>query len=172
MKYRKDFVFGIILAAFSIFYIISASKIKIFTGPGAAPINARAIPYMWGVILLILSIILIIRGVKGTRQSGDIAESATFSGEKKKQTVIEYLSESKEIWLTFLFLGIYIALLKPVGFLLMTIIYIFAESMLLSKREERNWKLSLGLAVFCAVLIDYIFIRVFFILLPHGILGF
>lgn len=58
---HTDFILGIALCVTSLAYLLSARKIIAFTGPGAAPLDAKAIPYMWGGILFLLGISLIVR---------------------------------------------------------------------------------------------------------------
>ncbi len=64
MEYKKNLIPGIVLTIFSIIYLVLTSQIKKFSGLGSDPLGARAIPYLWGISLLVLSLILVVRGIK------------------------------------------------------------------------------------------------------------
>lgn len=167
MKFNKDTLPGIVLGVLAIGYLAMTTQIKVFTGPGAAPLSARAIPYMWGFILLMLSVLLILRGMRQGKE-----KSAIDSGSQNSFSPKRFYLDNHEVILTFLFLGVYIALLKPIGFLIMSAAYIFAESLVLSKRRNWNLVFSLILGIVVACVIDFVFVRMLGVMLPKGILSF
>ena len=59
---KGDLITGIIATIFSIFYLSQTYSIKIFGGADAIA-DARTIPKIWGISLLVLSIMLIIRSL-------------------------------------------------------------------------------------------------------------
>ena len=59
---KGDLITGIIATIFSIFYLSQTYSIKIFGGADAIA-DARTIPKIWGIGLLVLSIMLIIRSL-------------------------------------------------------------------------------------------------------------
>ena len=59
---KNDLITGIVTAIFSIFYLSQTFSIKIFGGSDAVA-DARTIPKVWGIGLLILSVILICRSI-------------------------------------------------------------------------------------------------------------
>ena len=63
-KGRNDLFSGIVLSAFSIAYLIGATRIKIPKMLSSSFLNASSVPKLWGTLLLILGIILVIRGVR------------------------------------------------------------------------------------------------------------
>ena len=168
MQYRKDIISGAVIGVFSVIYLALISDISIFTGPGAAPLSARFIPAMWGTILLILSLMLLFRGLRNRKAAHRQAESVERGGFALK----ELWTKNTEVILTFAVLAVYIYLLKPVGFLIMSALYIFAEALILSKKGKRRIVPALVLAVAAAVLIDFVFVRLLYVMLPKGILGF
>ena len=168
MQYRKDITSGALIGAVSIIYLLLTCKVSIFTGPGAAPLSARFVPAMWGTILLILSVLLLVRGLRNRKaalQKRGAAEQSRFS-------LKGFYLQNTEVILTFAVLAAYIYLLKPVGFLIMSALYIFAEALILSKRGKRRVITALVLAVTASVLIDFVFVRLLYVMLPKGILGF
>ena len=70
MKYEKynkgknDLFSGIVLGGFAIAYLIGAAMIKIPKMLSASLLNASSVPKLWGVLLLILGIVLIVRGLR------------------------------------------------------------------------------------------------------------
>lgn len=168
MQYRKDIISGAVIGAASIIYLLLTCQINIFTGPGAAPLSARFVPAMWGAILLVLSIMLLVRGLMNRKAAIQKAETAEKGGFSLKG----FYLQNTEVILTFVVLAVYIYLLKPVGFLIMSALYIFAEALILSKRGKRHVLTALLLAVAASALIDFVFVRLLYVMLPKGILGF
>ncbi len=111
MEYKKNLFPGIVLTIFSIIYLVLTSQIKKFSGLGSDPLGARAIPYLWGISLLVLSIILVVRGIK---QRTEAIKNNTYI--KTQLNIANTIKENREIVMTFVSLAIYIALLEPVGF--------------------------------------------------------
>lgn len=167
MEYKKNLFPGIILTIFSVIFLILTSQIKKFSGLGADPLGARAIPYFWGISLLILSLILVARGIK---QRNKAIKNNTYV--KTKQNLLQKIKENREIVLTFLSLAVYIALLEPIGFLIMTVFYLYIQTLILTPKEKRRYLLTLITSIVIAVALDYIFVCLLNVLLPLGIFGF
>lgn len=167
MQYKKNLIPGIVLTLFSAGYLAYAAQIEKFTGSGSTPLSARFMPYFWGTCLLLLSVILIFRGLK--QRNAEIAAGMT---QKNTTTAREFVREHYEVILTFVFLAIYIALMESIGFLIMTILFLFGEIVILTPREKRNYLISGIVALVFAFGIDFIFVRLLNVLLPLGIFGF
>ncbi len=167
MEYKKNLIPGIVLTIFSIIYLVLTSQIKKFSGLGSDPLGARAIPYLWGISLLVLSLILVSRGIK---QRNLAIKNSTYV--KTSLNLSHMIKENREIVMTFLSLAIYIALLEPIGFLIMTVIYIFVQTLILTPKEKRNYILTLITSIVIAVALDYVFVCLLNVLLPLGIFGF
>ena len=115
-KGRNDLFSGIVLSAFSIAYLIGATRIKIPKMLSSSFLNASSVPKLWGTLLLILGIILVIRGVRVMK-----AEKAAGNAPEKKtaaQMVKDFWSANRAVIEMFVVLLIYIALIQPVGFLI------------------------------------------------------
>lgn len=65
----------------------------------------------------------------------------------------------------------YLALLEPLGFLPTSILYVFAQMLVLRKHAARRYALFGAITVLAAVVCNYLFINLFDISLPQGILG-
>ena len=167
MEYKKNLIPGIVLPIFSIIYLVVTSQIKKFSGVGSDPLGARAIPYLWGISLLVLSLILVVRGIKqrnlAIKNNTLVKSELNFTG---------MIKENREIVLTFVSLAVYIALLEPVGFLIMTAVYLFVQTLILTPKEKRNYIVTLITSIVIAVALDYVFVCLLNVLLPLGIFGF
>ena len=161
MEEKRDLFVGIIVGLFSILYYIGALQIKMYKGLGVSVIDSSEVPKKWAIFLFLLSIMLIIRSVKRMKKSSE-----------KNVSLTQLLTLNKEVGLTFILLAIYTVFLKQLGFITATFFYIFFQTLVLTKKEKRNYKLTIILAIIFSVLIDYVFVELLSVLLPKGIIGF
>jgi putative tricarboxylic transport membrane protein len=93
----------------------------------------------------------------------------------KKEEIEEKRSEEKRKYVdlfTLLFLFIYIALLKPLGFLLATTLYLFLQiSLSYGKPKLKNYLTFILISIIISFTIYAIFVLGFKLNLPRGILG-
>lgn len=166
-QYKLDIIPGIVIALFSIAYLLMIPGIQTFEGLGATPLTNHFVPYLWGGALLVLSLWIIIRGVLKYRRFK--AEG----GVPQKTSLKAILKDRREVVASFTALILYVALMGPVGFVITTILYVFAQILILTPREQ--WKktyLPAGItAVVSGVLLFYIFRYLLNVLLPVGILS-
>ena len=169
MKYEKynkgknDLFSGIVLGGFAIAYLIGAAMIKIPKMLSASLLNASSVPKLWGVLLLILGIVLIVRGLrvmKAEKAAGNAPEKKTASDAAKG-----FWADNRAVVLL-----VYIALIQPVGFLISTFLFLFAEFNILTYKEDRKLGFSVVFALVCAVGIYAMFKYGFKMPLPQGIL--
>lgn len=160
MRKTKDLVTGLAGLALSIFYILCARSISVFGGVGATAINSRTLPIFWGVCLAVLSGLLLLRYWKGAKAERPAKDEKTAQPFQAKIAVPA----------TFVLLGLYVLLMKPVGFVLTTGVYLFLQMLVLApKGKLRPW-LAAALSVVLAVGIYLIFSRLLNVPLPAGIL--
>ena len=167
-KARTDLIAGIVLALFSIFYFHFAGEIKIFAGAGSS-ISARTIPYMWAALLFLLSICLIFRDL---RRPGEAVENIP---EGETRDFRWWLSENYAVVGTFAALILYALLLKRLGYMLSTFLYLMVQIMLLTEKARFNGKTFLRgllIAVLFTLISDYLFVRLLHVPLPKGLFGF
>jgi putative tricarboxylic transport membrane protein len=110
---------------------------------------------------------LVVRGIKqrnlAIKNNTLVKSELNFTG---------MIKENREIVLTFVSLAVYIALLEPVGFLIMTAVYLFVQTLILTPKEKRNYIVTLITSIVIAVALDYVFVCLLNVLLPLGIFGF
>ena len=165
MKYEKynkgknDLFSGIVLGGFAIAYLIGATMIKIPKMLSASLLNASSVPKLWGVLLLILGIVLIVRGLRVMK-----AEKAAGNAPEKKsasEAAKGFWADNRAVVEMFV---------VPVGFLISTFLFLFAEFNILTYKEDRKLGFSVVFALVCAVGIYAMFKYGFKMPLPQGIL--
>lgn len=153
VKKNNDLLSGIIFFIVAGVYFISAFQIKQFPD---GFISSDFIPKILGAVLMILSVLQIISSIKGKK-------GRTIQQKDKKP--------KKEVFITLILLIVYIAFLKPVGFPVMTTVYIFFQSLLFTPKEKRKPVFAAILSIVFSVTVYLIFVRCFTLTLPAGILG-
>ncbi len=165
-KYMMDILPGIVIALFSLWYISMVPGIKTFTGMGSTPLTNHFVPYLWGGALLVLALWIIIRGFR--KRAAYVKEG----GKIEKFDLKAGFDEKREVIISFIILTVYVALMGPVGFVPMTVLYLFAQILILTPMGD--WKKTyipaLIIAVVCSVLFYYLFRYKLNVLLPQGIL--
>ena len=161
----KDLLTGIVAAAFSAFYLMQTSGIKVFGG-ATAGVTAQTVPRLWGVAMLVLSILLILRSILAMRKKSE-------QDEEESLGFLARLKERREVVCTFGLLILYAALMKLVGFIIMSILYVYLQVWVLTppeKRTKRMHTIAGGLAVFFSVSLYFVFTKYLMVMLPPGIL--
>ena len=165
---KNDLFSGIVLSLFAVWYFVMATQIKIMKMLAATYLNASSVPKLWGVLLLILGLILIFRGIsamKSAKAAGYVPEKRSLSDGMKL-----FWKNNVAVVEMFVVLLAYIALIQPVGFLIPTIVFLFLEFNILTRKEERKWALNAILAVIIGLAIYVLFKYGFNMPLPQGIL--
>lgn len=155
MKKYADMITGIVGLAIGIAVLIMSIQIGIAEGQA---IGADFLPKIVSVLMIILSGIL------------------TWDGFMKAKTYEEQPLEYKKNYLGVVILilaGIlYAQLLKPVGFIITSLVFLFLSLCLISKKEETNYLKFAIITVVTVLLIYFVFTKGFGIRLPKGILKF
>jgi hypothetical protein len=68
-------------------------------------------------------------------------------------------------------MALYALLITKVGFLITTTVYLFIQINILSPKQSRKHLMFAIISVVASVVIYYIFVKVFNLMLPAGILG-
>lgn len=162
MSFKKcrDLILGVVMLALSAFYLIFTFQIK--TRPKLVPSysSAQIVPILLGTLLAILSIILIVQGVRKMRAY------KPQEGEDKKSAREDTIS----VALTVAVILLYILIMQPLGFCLSTVIYLFLQMTVLAPKDKRNYLLFAIVAVVFTALIFVAFRIGLQQLLPRGII--
>lgn len=164
MRSKKDIITGGILAVIAITYIMASFSIKVFEGAGKTVINAGTIPRIWGVCLLILSVILMIRR-SGPEKAGEDKTVVM-----KSVAVKTWFYNNYAVAGTLVLMAVYIFLMDKVGYLLDTFVYLFIQILLLSPKKEKNRAAAAGISAAVAIGTCYVFTHLLGVPLPAGVL--
>lgn len=164
--YKMDIIPGIVIAVFSIGYLAMIPSIQTFTGLGSTPLTNHFVPYLWGGFLLVLSLWIIARGLRKRRKY--LAEG----GKIEKTSFGDALMERREVVASFVSLALYVGLMDLVGFVIMTILYVFVQILILTPRDKwgKTYVPAAITAVVSGGLLFYVFRYLLNVLLPVGIL--
>jgi hypothetical protein len=121
-------------------------------------------PRLVGMIVIFLSAMLVFTTWWGMRRNP--VEKKT--SDKMQTERYDYRS----ILLSIALLGLYMVTLEPAGFVLSSIVYLFLQMMIIANKPARKQLLLFVLiSLIVPVVVNYIFVTVFSLLLPDGILG-
>ena len=159
-KYR-DIILGVLMLAFSGFYLTVADGIK--TRPKLTPAYASAqiVPKLLGVLLAVLAVLCIIEGVYKMKKYGTTMTNAK-KGEGK--------GDAFAVIATFALMITYALVLPTVGFCLSTMVYLFLQISLLAPAAKRNTKLFAIVAVAFTMFVFFAFRVGLQMLLPRGVI--
>ncbi len=165
-NYKMDIIPGTVILIFSLWYLSGIHKIPMFTGLGASPLTNHFVPYLWGGALLFLSALLTLRGLNKYR----LYRAA--GGDAQKGSFAAALFEKREVVASFIALALYVGLMGLCGFVPTTILYVFAQILILTpaERRQKNVIPAAITAIITGCLLFYIFRYVLNVLLPIGIL--
>lgn len=153
-KKYKDVVIGSVLAVLSGIYLLLSFQIKLTNIDRV--VGSRLFPQICGTIILILSVCLIVGGIR-----------------KAKGTESEKEGEKKNYTRTILVLGSYAAyifLMDKIGFTIASIIYLFSQMVVMGKWPVGRKSLVLYgiISVVVSAVIYIMFNKVFMLILPKA----
>jgi len=150
---RNELLAGLAMLGAGVFYLVLTLNL-----PRRGTVDAAFVPWMLAVALCLLGALQLWAWRKLPNKRAEPAE---------KPEAIDYPTVIKSVALVLLFT----ALLQPVGFVIMTVLYLYAQFIVLTPAEQKVKHLQyLLIAVVSSVLIFYIFRHGFDLLLPVGLL--
>ena len=161
VKY-KQVIAAACLLAFSVALYFSSGTIRILQPNSASYINSRFFPYVIAGILFVFSLLELVASIR--RLPRDTAGGNEKAGIDRTGIL--------RIAATLLLLVVYVALLNTLGFLIMTIVYLFGQILLLTPSLKRHILFTAGLSVIASSLIYWVFSHVLTLVLPRGPLPF
>lgn len=166
MKKYSDIISGAVLFVLAAVYYVMATQIKQYNAGLPGTITSDFIPKVYGIAVMVLSAILIFRGIRDLKKA-QVQE--TGEAQDRKRFPID-----PAIVLVFLLLVVYVALLDTVGFTIMSTLFVLGLSYILLPKEKRTPKTCVAVfavALAFSVAITLIFVKGFSLTLPMGILG-
>ncbi|WP_434570687.1 tripartite tricarboxylate transporter TctB family protein [Pseudomonas sp. Z3-8] len=152
---RNELIAGLAMLGAGIAYLVLTMNL-----PRRGTVDAAFVPWVLAVALCLLGALQLWAWRKLPDKGAEPSE---------KPEAIDYPTVIKSVALVLL----YTALMQPVGFLITTALYLYAQFIVLTPADEKVKHLRYTLiAVVSAVLIFYIFRHGFDLLLPVGLLDF
>ena len=120
-------------------------------------IDAAFVPYVLAAIMCVLGVLQLLE----VRKINDGESSAT-----------QDTSDYRTVWKTLGLIVAYAALMEPVGFPVMTVVYLFAQFIVLTPLDKKvNYPMYLIIAVLTSTVVYLTFRQAFDMLLPVGVLN-
>lgn len=169
MKKYSEVIGGVVLFVLSAVYFAMAFGIKQFNAGQPGIVTSDFMPKIYGVAVMVLSAILILRGIRDLKADRQVEMGQEEVSGKKRKLPVE-----PEILLTFLFLILYVGLLESVGFIIMSVLFVMGIAYILLPYDKRTKKMYLIILVsgtIFTVAITLIFVKGFSLTLPMGIFG-
>lgn len=155
-KKKESLVIALLLLVFSVILFFSATRIPV---SGALGAGADFLPKVGSVLLFCCACSFLVQFVRTPKEEGEAAAKALDR------------TPAVRFFLALGLLALYVAGLQKIGFILMTIFYVFCQSLLMVPKEKRSCLVSAVLAVVVALLVNGIFAFVLKLRLPAGLLS-
>ncbi len=165
MNKKKDLLAAGLLLLIAIALIAGIPTIKQRT---AGIIGPKFMPILVVIFLLILAAII---GIPAILSKGEESVQEKTPEEKDHYTIIDLVFDRYATITVWVVLIGYALLMKPLGFIPSSILLIFLLCILLSPKSERHYVRFAVLAVFSSFLIYFVFVKLFLLLLPKGIMA-
>ena len=156
----QDLFTGVLLLALSGALFWACLSIKDF---GAIGVGSAFVPRLTAGLLLIVGLVLMTAGwrARGTSVAAPTPEA---NGPK-------VFGGFPAVAISVVLMVGYLALLEPLGYLLASALYGFLQTLVLIKDAKRSFLLFAVIAACSAALFFYVFVQLFDISLPAGVLG-
>ncbi len=159
---KKELIIGVAMLGASIAYLVMAYRV-----PGHDGIDAATVPTLLAILLCLLGALQTLSAI-GNR-ARPTAESDADAPEQTSASVVEPLTVLKTLGLIL----IYVVLLGPVGFPIMTALYLYLQFIVLTPVNQKVRHLPYAaIAVVTSAVIYLLFREAFDLLLPAGLLNF
>lgn len=159
---KKELTIGVAMLGASIVYLVMVYRV-----PGHDGIDAATVPTLLAILLCLLGALQTLSAI-GNR-ARPAAESDADAPEQTSTSVVEPLTVLKTLGLIL----IYVVLLGPVGFPIMTALYLYLQFIVLTPVNQKVRHLPYAaIAVVTSAVIYLLFREAFDLLLPAGLLNF
>jgi putative tricarboxylic transport membrane protein len=154
LKKYGDFIAGLCVLALSVYLFISGWQLGLREGKD---FGAGFLPKLIGVGMFVCGAILAVRGSR-TMRTVEVEASP-------------YRKNYAGAFGIFILMVLYAVLLKDVGFVICSCVFLFTAILMATKREDWNIPFYLALTVALVLAVYFVFKGIFSIRLPNGILG-
>lgn len=155
MKRYADVVSGSVLAVIGVVMLVESRHVRALMAMEFGP---KIMPQIYSVGLIVLGAVIAISGWLRARQNPDAAQSSHLGNVSKKNVIF-----------TMGLIAFYVAALRPLGFIVTSITYLFLQIIVLGGVPNRRQLLSAAIvAVSISFGIYHLFYGVFNVFLPPG----
>ena len=155
---RKELLVGALMLGAGLFYLFLTMNL-----PRKGTIDASTVPYVLSFALCLLGALQLLAARKAKPAAADPDDEAGSDSDAPP----DYSTVFKTLGL----IAIYVALLQKVGFPIMTALYLYAQFIVITPREQKINHISyIVIAVITSAVIFYLFRQGFDLMLPTGFL--
>lgn len=161
---KKELIIGLAMLGASLTYLVLAQQL-----PGHDGVDAATVPKLLAGFLSLLGVMQLVSAFAKPKAAAEPAASPAPA--EAEEPTVEIVEPKTVIKTLGLILG-YMALLGPVGFPIMTVVYLYLQFLVLTPVNQKARHLTyLLIAVICSALIFLLFREAFDLLLPAGLLN-
>ena len=158
---KKELIIGVVMLGVSLGYLLMALKL-----PGHSGIDAAFVPTLLAAMLCLLAVIQLFSAFTPAQASADDLPPL---GDQEPAGSIDVSTVVKTLALM---VG-YIALMNPIGFPIMTVVYLYLQFIVLTPVDHKVRHFTYALiAVATSAVIYLLFREAFDLLLPAGLMDF
>lgn len=155
---RKELITGGFMLAAGIAYLLATMAL-----PRKSFIDAAFVPYVLAIFMCVLGVLQLVFSARKA-PAGEAAATV----DDKKDEVSEYGTVIKTLAL----IAVYIATLEPIGFPIVTAVYLYLQFIVLTPHGQKIGHLMYAvISIISAIVIYLIFRQGFDLMLPAGILN-
>ncbi|APU29249.1 hypothetical protein UYA_05680 [Ectopseudomonas alcaliphila JAB1] len=159
---KKELIIGIVMLGASLTYLVLAQQL-----PGHDGVDAATVPKLLAGFLSLLGLMQLISAFAKPKVAAEPASPVPTEAEEQPAEVIEPKTVLKTLGLI---LG-YMALLGPVGFPIMTVVYLYLQFLILTPVSQKPRHTTyLLISVISSAVIFLLFREAFDLMLPTGLL--
>lgn len=160
----KETVSGIFVITVGIIVLVASQNIRRMTG---VSIGSDFFPKISAGMLLFLGVIILL---KAFMEKGIKVQSAKKSEQDQEEEVIVEIDRRAPL-ISIMLLAVYIGFLENIGFLIMTILYLFSQITLLAPKHKRKYLKFGVISIVVTVIVYLAFVKGLSVMLPAGIMG-
>lgn len=161
---KKELIIGLAMLGASLTYLVLAQQL-----PGHDGVDAATVPKLLAGFLSLLGLMQLVSVF--AKPNAVVEPAASPAPAEAEEPTVEIVEPKTVIKTLGLILG-YMALLGPVGFPIMTVVYLYLQFLVLTPVNQKARHLTyLLIAVICSALIFLLFREAFDLLLPAGLLN-
>lgn len=165
---RSGMIAAGMIVLFAVYIFVSSFSI---TSEAGAALGPGFMPRLMGIILFVLGAADFFEEWKKASTEPEKEDRQSMGNKKAEiKNYKDWIAEHIDICSGILLLA-YVYSIKPLGFLISSAIYMLAHMLLLTVNTKRNYLVLIGLTVIVPCVIYFGFVKVFYLMLPPGILG-